>query len=62
MMLPMQIQAEILTFQKLSFKSYTNLFIIFFVGFWHILDIAQHAILLFLLSLSFKHFVIYSID
>lgn len=58
----MQIQAEILTFQKLSLSSSTSLLIIFFVGFSHILEIAQQAILLLRLSLSHRHLDIYSID
>lgn len=53
-------QAEILTFQKLSFNKSNNRLIIFLLEFSQSLDKAQHAILLFLLSLSHRHFVISS--
>ena len=55
-------QAEILTFQKLSFSSYTSLFITFLLGFSQIFEIAQQAMLLFRLSLSHKHLLIYSME
>lgn len=59
---PIQQQADILTFQKLSLSSSTNLFTIFLLGFSHIFDIAQHAILLHRLSLSHRHLLISSIE
>lgn len=55
---PKHIHADILTFQKLSFNNSTNLFNIFLLGLWHILEIAQHAMLRFLLSLSLRHLAI----
>lgn len=55
-------QAETLTFQKLSFKSYTKRCSIILFGYSHNLEIAQQAILLGLLFTSHKHFDICSID
>lgn len=60
-MAPMQMQAEMRTFQKLSFSSSTSLAITFLLGLSQILESAQQAILLFLLSLSQRHLLISSI-
>lgn len=49
-------QAEVLTFQKLSFNNSINLDIIFLLGYSQIFDRAQQAILLFLESEFHKHF------
>ncbi len=49
-------QAEVLTFQKLSFSSSVSFFSVFLEGVGHILAIVQHAALLIALSLSLRHF------
>ena len=59
--LPRQMQAETLTFQKLSFSSSTNRWRIALLGSSQSFDIPQQAILLTLLLLSHKHLVIDSI-
>ena len=55
-------QAEVLTFQKLSFNNSINLDIIFLLGYSQIFDRAQQAILLFLESEFHKHFWMSEID
>ena len=55
-------QADILTFQKLSLSNSINLFTIFLEGFSRIWESVPHAILLTRLSLSHRHFDTSSID
>lgn len=55
-------QAYFLTFQNESFKSSTSFFTIFVEGFLQICDKVQHAIDLFLLYGSERHFATFSTD
>lgn len=62
MIVPIVMQAEVRTFQKLSLSSSTNLFMHFLFGYWHTFESTQQAALRILLSLSHKHLLTRSID